>query len=315
LSTGAITYLVTDALGSVRGTVNSGGALTAATSYDAWGNPMTAGGLSAVTAFGFAGGYTDPDGLIYLVNRYYDPSTGQFLSVDPDVADTYEPYTYADDDAVNAVDPNGMMTLSICGGFAAAFGIYYGNGQLCLARTIDASGEDDIGVTYTSAISTSISGNASGGRGIGFGFGVSAGVQVSSATNLGELGGPFDFGSFSAGLIAGDVFFGGSPWVIGADLSASVGPDGSSGFLWGQNDTNVHVFRNSVIANIARDVWDAELVHAILLGVPRAFDALQNFVGSFVNRLYNSVFPQYQAAQEKLKSNTCTNVMSGLGLC
>jgi RHS repeat-associated protein len=27
---------------------------------------------------GYAGAYTDPDGLLYLVNRYYDPQTGQF---------------------------------------------------------------------------------------------------------------------------------------------------------------------------------------------------------------------------------------------
>jgi RHS repeat-associated protein len=30
--------------------------------------------------FGFAGGYTDPTDLIYLIHRYYDPSTGQFIS-------------------------------------------------------------------------------------------------------------------------------------------------------------------------------------------------------------------------------------------
>ena len=40
-----------------------GGSLTASTSYDAWGNPETTGGLTAYTPFGFAGGYTDPTGL------------------------------------------------------------------------------------------------------------------------------------------------------------------------------------------------------------------------------------------------------------
>jgi RHS repeat-associated protein len=314
LSTGAITYLVTDALGSVRGAVNSSGALTATTSYDAWGNPQTAGGLSAVTTFGFAGGYTDPDGLIYLVNRYYDPGTGQFLSVDPDVAETLEPYAYADDDGVNAVDPNGAMTLSICGSFAGALGIYYASGAPCLARTIDADGEDDIGITYTSTISTSISGNSSGGRGAGVGIGAGANVQVSSATNLGELGGPFDFGSIGAGPVSADVFFGGSPWVIGADLGAGFSK-GWGSFLWGQNDTNVHVFRNRVIANIARGLWDAELAPAILLGVPRAFDALQNFVNTFVNRLYNQVFPEYQKAEAAASSNTCRTAVGRILEC
>ena len=88
LSTGTVTYLVGDLLGSVRGTVSSSGTLTATTSYDAWGNPATTGGLTSATPFGYAGGYTDPTGLIYLLARYYDPGTGQFISVDPDLAQT-----------------------------------------------------------------------------------------------------------------------------------------------------------------------------------------------------------------------------------
>jgi hypothetical protein len=50
-----------------------------------------------------------PEGTI---NRYYDPSTGQFVSVDPMVNETNQPYLYAGDDPVNAVDPDG---LSPCG--------------------------------------------------------------------------------------------------------------------------------------------------------------------------------------------------------
>jgi YD repeat-containing protein len=69
LSTGTIQYLVADALGSVHGVVSSSGSLTATTSYDAWGNPETTGGLSTYTPFGFTGGYTDPTGLVYLLNR------------------------------------------------------------------------------------------------------------------------------------------------------------------------------------------------------------------------------------------------------
>ena len=113
LSAGVITYLSTDALASVRGIVSAAGALTASTYYDAWGNPQTTGGLASYTPFGYAGGYTDPTGLLYLVNRYYDPSTGQFLSVDPDVSETGEPYSYADGDPVNGTDPLGMWMVGI----------------------------------------------------------------------------------------------------------------------------------------------------------------------------------------------------------
>jgi RHS repeat-associated protein len=114
LTTGVITYLVADSLGSVRGAVNSSGSLTGTTSYDAWGNPQTSGGLSATTPFGYAGGYTDPDGLVYLLARYYSPSTGQFVSVDPAIAQTQQPYEYASGNPVSNTDPTGQWIAKQC---------------------------------------------------------------------------------------------------------------------------------------------------------------------------------------------------------
>ena len=109
LSTGAIVYLVADSLGSVRGAVASSGSLSGSVDYDAWGNPETAGGLGSYTPFGFAGAYTDLSGVVYLIGRYYDPATGQFLSVDPLVAQTQQAYVYVEDDPVNAIDPTGLL--------------------------------------------------------------------------------------------------------------------------------------------------------------------------------------------------------------
>jgi RHS repeat-associated protein len=108
LSTGEVSYLVADVLGSVRGIVGASGDLIASTSYDAWGNPQTTGGLSAYTPFGFAGGYTDATGLVYLINRYYDPKTGQFISLDPLVNQTEAAYAYVGDDPVNVFDLTGL---------------------------------------------------------------------------------------------------------------------------------------------------------------------------------------------------------------
>jgi hypothetical protein len=41
-------------------------------------------------------------------NRYYDPTTDQFLSVDPDVTTTDKPYVFTNDDSLNVEDPAGL---------------------------------------------------------------------------------------------------------------------------------------------------------------------------------------------------------------
>jgi hypothetical protein len=43
------------------------------------------------------------------VDRYYDPVTGQFLTVDPLVSQTLQPYVYVGDDSVNEADPAGLV--------------------------------------------------------------------------------------------------------------------------------------------------------------------------------------------------------------
>jgi RHS repeat-associated protein len=60
------------------------------------------------TPFGYAGSHTDPTGLVYLINRYYDPTFGQFSSVDPLVETTGQPYAYADGNPAIVKDPDGV---------------------------------------------------------------------------------------------------------------------------------------------------------------------------------------------------------------
>jgi RHS repeat-associated protein len=47
-------------------------------------------------------------GLIYMRARYYDPQTRQFLTRDPLVALTRQPYLYANGNPVNFTDPSGL---------------------------------------------------------------------------------------------------------------------------------------------------------------------------------------------------------------
>lgn len=43
-----------------------------------------------------------------VVNRYYDPTTDQFLSIDPAVATTGQPYVFVNDSPLNSTDPLGL---------------------------------------------------------------------------------------------------------------------------------------------------------------------------------------------------------------
>ena len=47
-------------------------------------------------------------GLVYLNNRYHDPTLGVFISVDPLVSQTGEPYIYASGNPTTLSDPSGL---------------------------------------------------------------------------------------------------------------------------------------------------------------------------------------------------------------
>jgi RHS repeat-associated protein len=66
-----------------------------------------------MTPLGYAGQYTlAQSGLQYLRAHVYDPVTGQFLTRDPLVELTREPYVYAYDNPLNVTDPTGRLSFS-----------------------------------------------------------------------------------------------------------------------------------------------------------------------------------------------------------
>jgi RHS repeat-associated protein len=105
---GALLWYHHDQLGSTRVLTDLTGAAVGTASYSAYG--LRTATTGATTPLGYAGGYLDAStGLIYLVDRYYDPSTGEFLSVGPLVAPTGQAYQYARDDPTNFIEPLGLV--------------------------------------------------------------------------------------------------------------------------------------------------------------------------------------------------------------
>jgi RHS repeat-associated protein len=80
----------------------------AAYTYDPYGKLVAKTG-TADTSLQYTGQYTDTEtGLTYLRNRYYDPTTTQFLTRDPAVAITGSAYGYVEDNPLSESDPAGL---------------------------------------------------------------------------------------------------------------------------------------------------------------------------------------------------------------
>ena len=102
------TYLHHDQLGSTRLLTDTGGESSATFSYGAYGGVEGSTG-TATTPLGFTGQYTDAEtGLQYLRARFYDPATAQFITRDPLVGTTREPFVYGESNPTRFVDPSGM---------------------------------------------------------------------------------------------------------------------------------------------------------------------------------------------------------------
>jgi len=111
-TTGEVLYLHHDQAGSTRLLTGSTGKVEGAYTYTPYGAVQEHTG-TATTPLGYDAQYTSTDtGLIYLRARVYDPSTAQFLSVDPLAMRTRAPYTYAGDNPLNVGDPRGLCNAN-----------------------------------------------------------------------------------------------------------------------------------------------------------------------------------------------------------
>ncbi|MFI7501793.1 RHS repeat-associated core domain-containing protein [Streptomyces sp. NPDC049687] len=110
-------YYFHDQIGSTRVLTNQDGTVNSTYEFTADGVTKSRTGTSD-NPFQFAGQYLDSTtGLYYMRARYYDPETAQFISRDPAVTQTRQPYAYANDNPVNLSDPSGLFvpTPNGCG--------------------------------------------------------------------------------------------------------------------------------------------------------------------------------------------------------
>ncbi|MEP7284584.1 MAG: RHS repeat-associated core domain-containing protein [Chloroflexota bacterium] len=182
-----------DALGSVRGAVNSGAAPLESRQYSPYGEPL---GSYSQSAFGFAGEQTDANGLVYLRARYMNPATGMFLSKDPVEGFMQRPmsrngYSYVEGNPVNYTDPSGEflpILLGIAGAtaFGAAFGAFAALGMYEAALRGDCGCDKKQWAQHTDR-NTFLTQAALAGAAFGFGF---AGAALSPLTAIaaGALG-------------------------------------------------------------------------------------------------------------------------------
>ena len=104
-------YYLTDHLGSTRSLLDEEGAVIAAYDYWPYGKVLASSGTGS-THFRFTGHERDAESsLDYMLARSYDYNIGRFLRPDPmaDARPWISPYSYAQNNPLNRVDPTGML--------------------------------------------------------------------------------------------------------------------------------------------------------------------------------------------------------------
>lgn len=195
-TTSTVNYYVHDQLGSTRLLTEPSGTVTAGYAYSPYGLTTHTGAAS--TPLTFTGQYTDPTtGLVHLDNRYYDPATAQFLSIDPLNAVTGQPYAYANDNPIDNADPAGLSWVNNVVSAGEGYGDAFTGGATKWIRTNIESG------LGTTDIGNENSGYYTGGEVIGTGAAVAV-DGIGAASGLGAAGvGSFEISTGASWTISG----------------------------------------------------------------------------------------------------------------
>jgi RHS repeat-associated protein len=283
LSSGTPYWLYEDVEGSVRVVTDGSGAVAGTADYGPYGKVSSVNGVTS--NLGWQGQWTDPEsGLVYMRERWYDPITGQFVSVDPLVAVTGQPYEYAGDDSVNASDPSGLITVGFCTVVGASLLGPSGFGSGCLTRTV-SGGKHQIGVV----------GTIGGGGAQSISVFAQGSEEVTNATSLDQLRGPFAYFLVNVGDLYGGsvIVFIGKGNIFGVDVGGGFSVNLAKGLPiapftigGGVDNSYVAVFHHFWETIPARLAWDAE---SETLGQPPVNDLL-NLAEYLLDRVKSSSF-------------------------
>jgi RHS repeat-associated protein len=126
-SAGTSSSLLTGPLGTTIALASSAGAITTSYSY-APGGAATTSGTSSPNTFEFNATQNAGTGLYSMGERYYNPSTGTFISQDPTgFTSGTDLYQYTDDDPVDFNDPTGCgASRDFCVSLGTLLGVLIG---------------------------------------------------------------------------------------------------------------------------------------------------------------------------------------------
>ncbi len=110
----SIEYFAYDGLGSVRQVLDAAALPLMAQTFDPYGNPYSyTGPTESVARYGYTGEYQDSNGLVFLRARYYAPSMGRFVQMDPSRQEQ-NLYQYSLSNPVMLTDPSGLCSSGHC---------------------------------------------------------------------------------------------------------------------------------------------------------------------------------------------------------
>jgi RHS repeat-associated protein len=218
----SVTYLHKDQQGSVRLLTDSAGEVAGRYDYGPWGLVSDHSG-AATSSLQFDGQYADPEtGYQYLRSRYYDPLTGQFLTVDPALASTRSRYGFAANDPLDYADPTGLGPCLLghnpngsCRGGSEAIattkGVHVVTGAVATGAAICAA-----------VAGASVVGNFGVSEACGVAAGVSGGLSLASGEVLYATGHESTGGLIvdTAGVVPFDRFVGRPGNLAGAGIGA-----------------------------------------------------------------------------------------------